>query len=319
MPDSGEIVISGREVYSSSQGTAVPTERRGLSMIFQTYALWPHMTAFKNIAYPLTCERPRLKRHEIAERVHRILNLVGIAELADQYPNQMSGGQQQRVALARALVSGAELILFDEPMSNVDAKVRETLRLEMLSMQRELNFSAIYVTHDQTEAMQLADRIAVLGGGKISQLDAPRDVYERPVSRYVANFIGSTNEISGVVASVHPNGTVTVETDLGELTGRRGPGVAAAGEDIVALWRPERCSVTSHQPEHRNRIRAHLDASLFVGSHVEYVLTAGAHPCRAWSASIDQDTDQTDVWIGIQDDDLLVLPRSDSDRSTRPD
>src|SRR5690606_1877619 len=173
---------------------------RRLSMIFQSYALWPHMTAFGNVAYPLQSRRDlKLGRKEVASRVQRVLDLVGIGELGEQYPNQLSGGQQQRVALARALVAGDDLVLFDEPLSNVDAKVREQLRLELVSMQAELGFSAIFVTHDQVEAMELADRIAVLDRGRVVQYGAPREVYHRPATRYVAGFIGTTNELVGTV------------------------------------------------------------------------------------------------------------------------
>ena len=166
-------------------------------MIFQSYALWPHMTAFQNVAYPL--QGRRMKKKEIAERVGRVFELVGIPELQRQYPGQMSGGQQQRVALARALVAGGDLVLFDEPLSNVDAKVREQLRFELLSMQRELGFAAVYVTHDQAEAMELAHRIAVMRAGSIVQVAPPQTIYTEPATRYVASFVGTSNELEGTV------------------------------------------------------------------------------------------------------------------------
>ncbi|WP_324278085.1 ABC transporter ATP-binding protein [Blastococcus brunescens] len=174
-PDQGAIRIGGRAVFSAADRVEVPPERRDISMIFQSYALWPHMTAFKNVAYPLQSRRGRkVAKDEIARRVRQALELVGVGELETQYPGQMSGGQQQRIALARALVNNDELVLFDEPLSNVDAKVREQLRFELVSMQRKLGFSALFVTHDQTEAMELAHRIAVLDSGRIAQFGTPR-------------------------------------------------------------------------------------------------------------------------------------------------
>src|SRR5690606_11394214 len=148
-PDSGRITIRGKTVFDDKQRINVPTERRSISMIFQSYALWPHMTVAQNVAYPLEKHRSALTKAQIAEQVDRVLELVRIPDLKRQYPNQMSGGQQQRVALARALVSGSDLVLFDEPLSNVDAQVRERLRYELLEMQHELGFAAVYVTHDQ--------------------------------------------------------------------------------------------------------------------------------------------------------------------------
>src|SRR5690606_31260270 len=166
----------------------------------------------------------RLGRDELAQRVGAVLELVGIPELARQFPGEMSGGQQQRVALARALVAGDGLILFDEPLSNVDAKVRERLRVELLAMQRRLGFAAVYVTHDQTEAMELATRIAVMRAGRVEQLGPPREIYERPASRYVAGFVGIANEVPGEVAGIDGE-TVTVRTPYGILTGVRGAGL----------------------------------------------------------------------------------------------
>jgi len=169
-PDRGRIEIAGRTVFDSAQKIAVPPENRGLSMVFQSYALWPHMTVFDNIAYPLrNRKRPDVKGH-----VGRALEMVRCGELASRYPGQLSGGQQQRVALARALASGDQLILFDEPLSNVDAKVREAVRFELLNLQRELGFSALYVTHDQSEATALAHKIVVMRQGAVAQIGTPR-------------------------------------------------------------------------------------------------------------------------------------------------
>ena len=191
-PESGTIEVHGQLVYSSERGIHVPIELRRLSMVFQSYALWPHMTVADNIAYPLRSlpRRSRPPKKEIAGRVDQIMGMVGIDGLQRQHPNQLSGGQQQRVALSRALVSGSRLVLFDEPLSNVDAQVRESLRNELVSMQQELGFGALFVTHDRHEAMALATEIAVLDQGKIAQIDSPRQIYGAPGRGYVADFMG---------------------------------------------------------------------------------------------------------------------------------
>lgn len=313
-PDSGEIEISGRKVYSSRDGISLASEERGLSMIFQSYALWPHMSVFKNVAYPLTCQIPRVSKTEIEARVHRVLKMVGISELAYQYPNQMSGGQQQRTALARALVAGSDVVLFDEPLSNVDAKVREQLRFEMLSMQAEFGFAAVYVTHDQAEAMQLANRIAVLDAGQIVQLQSPRVTYEAPATRHVANFIGTTNEIDATVVQVADTGVV-VDTGLGRLCGSPGPGANRTGAEVVALWRPERCKIVpaddaARGAESVNKIEGRIQASLFCGTHVEHLVRAGESNLRVWSGSLDPLAAGTAVRLEIKVADLRILPRA---------
>ena len=203
-PDHGEITIHGDRHYVSAEGLESSPNKRKLGMVFQSYALWPHMKVFSNVAYPLQVKR--VSRQQVRERVTEVLKTVGVGELLEQYPGQLSGGQQQRVALARALVSSDGLLLFDEPLSNVDAKVREQLRYEIRRMQQQIGFAAIYVTHDQEEAMELADRIAVLNKGRIAQLGTAQEIYETPADRYVAKFIGATNEILGDVASIERDG-----------------------------------------------------------------------------------------------------------------
>jgi iron(III) transport system ATP-binding protein len=241
-PEGGSIDIAGTRVVdrTGSRPVTVPPERRGLGMIFQSYALWPHMTVRKNVAYPLAAAK--VPAAERTERVDRALAMVGVSEVAGQLPGRLSGGQQQRVALARALVGEPALILFDEPLSNVDAKVREELRLHLLEMQRRVGFTAVYVTHDQVEAMELADRIAVLENGRIAQLDTPDRIYDHPVSRYVARFIGTANELTVEVVE-RSEDTLTVSSP-GVLDRARVPAPAAGrqpqvGERAYVIWRPE--------------------------------------------------------------------------------
>ena len=273
-PDAGEIAIHGRVCFSAKAREFVPTEDRGISMIFQSYALWPHMSVFDNIAYPLrnVQRRQRKSAGQIKKSVEQVLHLVGIPELIGQYPGQMSGGQQQRVALARALVAGTGLILFDEPLSNVDAKVRDQLRYELVSMQRELGFAAIYVTHDQDEAMSMAHRIAVLGSGKILQIAPPREVYFSATSLDVARFVGKTNELEGTVTGL-TGGEVTVATNLGEFVGVASTADMKIGDAVVLNWRPEHTAWHNEVPQEGNRYRGVVQGEVFLGAHVDYHVT----------------------------------------------
>jgi iron(III) transport system ATP-binding protein len=203
-PDSGLIKIGGRVVYDSSLRQYVSTERRGLGMVFQSYAIWPHMSVFDNVAYPLRqrARRGTLSREELKQRVRSILETVDCADLEARRPGELSGGQQQRVALARALVYEPQVLLFDEPLSNLDAKLRDRMRFELRMIQERANFTALYVTHDQSEALSLSDRIAVMAHGKIRQIGSPEDIYQRPVDAFVADFIGAANIIPVLASSV---------------------------------------------------------------------------------------------------------------------
>lgn len=307
-PDSGRIAIHGETYYSSADRIDVPPERRRVSMVFQNYALWPHMTAFQNVAYPLRADRRhKLPKAEVAEKVRHVLDLVGIGDLGGQHPNEMSGGQRQRVALARALVAGADLVLFDEPLSNVDAKVRTKLRLELLSMQRELEFSAVFVTHDQVEAMELAHTIAVMGDGKVAQLGSPQQVYEQPATRYVANFIGTTNEVLGTVARVEGD-RVVVDTPMGEVAGRLGADLAV-GDEAACIWRPERTRLAPVPAGFgANTWEATVRTSMFVGSHTEYAVDAGGHAFRVWQPDAEVTDEGATRCLSVDPAHVRVLP-----------
>ncbi len=190
-PDGGEIRIRDRVLFSSKQRIRVPANERGLGMVFQSYAIWPHMNVYKNVAFPLQVlpRRRRPGRKELRERVERVLAVVQLDQLASRQATDLSGGQQQRLALARALVMEPPLLLLDEPLSNLDAKLREDMRFELKRLQRELGITGIYVTHDQVEALAMSNRVAVMRAGKIEQVGRPREVYEAPKSRFVADFI----------------------------------------------------------------------------------------------------------------------------------
>ena len=276
-PDEGEIVIDGKVVFSAKRGIYLPAEQRELSMVFQSYALWPHMTVAQNVAYPL--QSRRAPAGDIGARVSKVLAMVGVAGLEQQYPSQISGGQQQRVALARALVSGSSVVLFDEPLSNVDAQVRAQLRFELQSMQRSLGFSGLYVTHDQTEAMELGHRVAVLDAGVVAALDTPRNVYNRPPSDYVARFVGVANIWPGAIAATGPQGA-TVEGAFGRVAVAP-EGLAnveaANGRPVGVVTRPEnlRLSHAASEEAGHSSLPARVVTQMFSGAHTEVVVELG--------------------------------------------
>lgn len=194
-PSSGEIYLDGQLV--SGGKTFVPPEKRGIGMVFQSYAVWPHMHVFDNVAYPLTIRH--LSKDEIQRRVERVLEIVHLSQYADRLPSQLSGGQQQRVALARALVAEPKLLLLDEPLSNLDAKLRESMRFEIKEIQRKLGITVVYVTHDQTEAMAMSDRIILINRGVVQQRGTPQEIYNHPANQFVADFLGKVDFFKGEV------------------------------------------------------------------------------------------------------------------------
>jgi iron(III) transport system ATP-binding protein len=304
-PDRGVIEIEGRTVYSSSQGVSLMPEDRHIGMVFQSYALWPHMTVFDNVAYPLRARR--LPKADIPGRVREALAMVGIPELEKQYPSQMSGGQQQRVALARAIVSRSRLILFDEPLSNVDAKVREQLRDELVEMQRKLHFAAVYVTHDQEEAIALGDRIAALRKGKIAQIGSPRDLYLTPRSLYVANFIGTTNNIHGIVESFD-GGLAAVRTEHGKLRALAVVEGLAEGDQVAVVFRPERCSLTSAAVPGGNAIPVTFVSSAFMGAFTQHHVQAAGRTLETRTIEDHAFSPGQPLWLCGQAEHFCVLP-----------
>ncbi len=209
-PDQGGIFFGEKEI------SAVPPYQRNIGMVFLNYALWPHMTIFENVAYGLKLKK--VTKKEIAGRVARVFSMVNLTGLEKRYPGQLSGGQQQRVALARALVLNPDVLLLDEPLSNLDAKIRQTVRAEIRKLQNELAITSVYVTHDQEEALTISDRIAVLNHGTLQQLGTPRDLYERPENPFVADFIGINNLIAGEVQEVdEQKGWIAVQTRFGPI------------------------------------------------------------------------------------------------------
>jgi iron(III) transport system ATP-binding protein len=247
-PKSGEIAVHGRLVYSSEQGIFVAPNRRDFGMVFQSYAIWPHMNVYQNAAFPLEVRGGKLSSKEITAKVMRVLHAVALDDLADRAATKLSGGQQQRLALARALVMEPQLLLLDEPLSNLDAKLRERMRFEIKRIQRELQLTTVYVTHDQSEALALSHMIAVMNEGRIVQIGTPRDIYERPSDRFVADFVGTTNFIDAVVVSMDGGGRCRVRTALGELNVECVERLTA-NDAVVVSVRPEDVGLSERAQE----------------------------------------------------------------------
>lgn len=212
--DQGEIIIGKSRVFSVSEGVFIPANRRRIGIVFQSYAIWPHMTVYENVAYPITTQR--LGKAAERARVERVLELVGLTEQIDRPAPFLSGGQQQRVAVARALVAEPEVLLFDEPLSNLDARLREGMRGEIRALQRRLGITALYVTHDQIEALAISDAIAVMSEGRIVERGAPRDLYDQPRSRFAAEFVGAANLVA-VSDAAHADGVWTATAPWGRV------------------------------------------------------------------------------------------------------
>ena len=283
-PDRGEIVVSDRVLFSSTEGVSLRANERGLGMVFQSYAIWPHMNVFRNVAFPLQVlpQRSRPGKREIAERVGEVLRVVRLDHLADREATDLSGGQQQRLALARALVMRPPLLLLDEPLSNLDAKLREEMRFELKRLQRTLGITAVYVTHDQVEALAMSNRIAVMREGRIEQIGRPRDVYERPTSRFVADFIGSSNFIEGSIVGGDRTEGYRVTTATGELRARS-DATLPAGTSVVLCIRPEHVGLREGPPapEERQAWGGTVQARAFLGESVDHVVDVGGFEVRA--------------------------------------
>ncbi len=233
-PTKGELYID--EALVSSEKTFVPPEKRSVGMVFQSYAVWPHMNVFDNVAYPLRIKRT--PKAQIAKEVERVLAIVHLNQYSQRFPNQLSGGQQQRVALARALVAAPRLLLLDEPLSNLDAKLRESMRFEIKEIQRKLNITVVYVTHDQTEAMAMSDRIFLINRGVVQQCGTPEEIYNRPVNQFVADFLGKVQFFKGVCE----NGVLRF-SQMGQALPYDGPKTGK----VEAAIRPERIRISKEE------------------------------------------------------------------------
>jgi iron(III) transport system ATP-binding protein len=266
--DGGRIRVGDAIFTSPKEGLFMPPEKRDIGMVFQSYAIWPHMTVAQNVAYPL--EIRNVERSEIDDRVAAVLKLVGLTDWANSLATNLSGGQQQRASLARAIVSNPRLLLFDEPLSNLDLKLRETMRVELKRIQSEVGITSIYVTHDQSEALVMSDEIIVMSKGKIEQRGGPVEIYSKPVNEYVSNFIGVANLMKGkVLEAADGKGRVEVEQGGQKITVpcMIGPGIGA-GDDAVLSVRPENVHAVRENSADV-KLEGEVTHAIFLGSYVD--------------------------------------------------
>ena len=297
--DGGEIRVGDRVM--SSPGQTLRPELRGMSMVFQSYALWPHMSVAQNIGYGLKLRK--IAKGDLSRRVSSILAATKLSTLADRYPAELSGGQQQRVALARALVVEPEILLLDEPLSNLDANLREEMRFEIRRLHDEFGYTTIYVTHDQMEAMTAADIIVVMNAGRVEQAASPADVYERPASRFVAKFIGGSNVLEGRGA-----GSETVEVADWPL--RCGLGAARAGEPAAVSIRFHDVLLSHTRPETgTNMAEATILRQIYLGSHRDYLVELpGGQQLRSMAPVAFSAAPGETVWVRLPPESCRALP-----------
>ncbi len=278
-PDSGKIILDGNLI--SSDDFFLSPDKRNIGMVFQSYAIWPHMDVFSNVAFPLkVCKTTSYSKAEIEKRVKETLHIVQLDGLEKRPATKLSGGQQQRLALARALVRQPKLLLLDEPLSNLDAILREDMRVELRQMQQRLGLTTIYVTHDQLEALALSDTIAVMNGGVIEQMGSPQEIYQKPASRFIAGFIGNTNWLEGKVKDVEGDKVVHVETNIGMTSSTTGH-VCKCGDNVMLSVRPEAIRVETVRPEGERYCEAQVESVMFLGEYIDCYLRIGEQVLRA--------------------------------------
>ena len=302
-PDAGEIRVGGRRI--SSPGASEAPERRNMSMIFQSYALWPHMTVFENVVYGLRLRG--VPRSELQRRADTILAATKLAELAQRYPGALSGGQQQRVSLARALVIEPEILLLDEPLSNLDANLREEMRFEIRRLHDKFRYTTVYVTHDQAEAMTTANLIVVMNQGAIEQAGSPEDIYQRPKSEFVASFIGGTNIFRGRWdghRTVDCGHGIALHCGSGEFAA---PGAATA---VSVRHHDVRLALSAPEGDSSNWASATVARQVYLGSHRDYLVTlAAGETVRAVTPVDVAVTEGQQVWLHFPPDRCRALAR----------
>jgi len=284
-PDSGYIGVDDRVLYDGARNYSVPMNQRQIGMVFQSYAIWPHMTVFENVAFPLRVSKERkYGADEIGRMVEDALATVDLAGYGERPATKLSGGQQQRVALARAIVGRPKLLLLDEPLSNLDATLREDMRTELKRLQRQIGITTLYVTHDQSEALAMSDMIAVIDRGRVVQLAGPKDIYFRPANEFVARFIGSTNLFIGTVEGAVPaNGVGAVRLDDGTRIRCVFPDGARAGTAIAVSVRPESITLSAAcaaAPDGHERLDGTVHAASFLGNTIRYEVEAGSQTVK---------------------------------------
>tara|TARA_A100001037_G_scaffold238275_1_gene217656 strand:+ start:17599 stop:18669 length:1071 start_codon:yes stop_codon:yes gene_type:complete len=263
-PNSGEVIVDNKVVSDGNK--ILPPEKRNMSMIFQSYAIWPHKTVFQNVSYGLKFRN--LTNHESEKRAKKMLSVVRMEHLADRYPGELSGGQQQRVALARAIVVEPAILLLDEPLSNLDANLREEMRFEIRRLHDEFHITSVYVTHDQSEAMVTSDRICVMNDGKIEQVGKPQEIYDEPKTRFVAEFVGVTNSLEGKVISSSVFDTGSMKLKMKENQ------IAVPGNQGFVSIRPHRIGISSVKTDKNseNMLTGRVKRSFYFGSTVDYLV-----------------------------------------------
>ncbi len=268
-PDGGAVYLDGRLMASGEQGFSLPPEKRDLGMVFQSYAIWPHMTVFDNVAFPLQLRGVR--GAPLRDRVDGVLDLVGLGGLGSRGASELSGGQQQRVALARAIVYEPKLLLLDEPLSNLDAKLRERMRVELRALQRRLGIAVLFVTHDQSEAMVLSDRIAVMQAGRIEQVGSPVALYERPATPFVRDFLGRVVMLE-VLVSASDSHRAEVPGEPGAVFSVPVHLPAASGNRLLMACRPEDVRIQPASTLSTNELAGTIENAAYLGEHIEYTV-----------------------------------------------
>lgn len=306
-PDGGEIRLGDRVVNSWDQGYCLPTEKRNIGLVFQSYAIWPHMTVFENIAYPLRVRR--LRETEIRDRVNKTVELIGLTGFEHRPATQLSGGQQQRVALARALVFEPELLLLDEPLSNLDAKLRAHMRTELKVLQKKTGITMVFVTHDQDESMALADRIIVMNRGRIEQVGSPSEIYERPRNRFVSEFIGSINVFSGTLQQ-HSGDVANVQAKGMSLLCRADAAPAIReGQAVLVSIRPEKLKLSDTRPPHDANVwEGQIAANAYYGTRREYHVDIGGRLVTIETPAHVEHLPGAWVFVSCEVADLALLP-----------
>ena len=305
VPDSGHIYFDEREM------TEVPPHKRNTGMCFQNYALWPHMTVADNVAYGLKLKRVKgmkFTKKAIAKRVQNALDLVRMGELGERHVHQLSGGQQQRVALARALVIEPDVLLLDEPLSNLDAKLRLNMREEIIRIQKELSITTVYVTHDQSEALSISDKVAVMDKGYVQQFDQPREIYANPQTIFVADFIGQCTFIDGVIKSVGESIEVSIpgnQVVVGRSTIDGYP--FEVGEAVKAAVRPEDLNLQRERSSD-NAIEGEVTRTIYVGNALEVYFTVGNIPAEALLEPDSEIKDGDKIHLYMPSDEVMILP-----------
>jgi iron(III) transport system ATP-binding protein len=321
-PDSGEITIGDEVVYSSARRLSVPSYKRRIGMVFQSYAIWPHMTVFENVAFPLRYVNPRPTAKEMSERARLALELVKLGGLEDRPAPFLSGGQQQRLALARALVGEPKVLLLDEPLSNLDAKLRDEMRSELSDLVGRLNVTTLYVTHEQAEALTMSDVVAVMNNGRIVQEGSAEDIYARPLEPFVADFVGRTNIVSGTVTGSNASSRrIHVATEIGTIEARAVRGVKGdIGEPVAVTIRPENMQLGPAETSQEGaRFSGSVRSVVYLGNLIDCIVAIGSIDFRIQLHPSQKPAPGTELELFLPAEQCLAMPRADEASRSKVD